>query len=74
MRDQDRLTQLEIKASFLEDQVEQLDAVVARQQQQIDLLARELQRRFKCFRTVVDPGKQMTMKIDHAGLDEYPLL
>jgi len=44
MRDQDRLTQLEIKASFLEDQVEQLDAVVARQQQQIDLLARELQR------------------------------
>jgi SlyX protein len=44
MRDQDRLTQLEIKASFLEDQVEQLDTVVARQQQQIDLLARELQR------------------------------
>ena len=44
MRDQDRLTQLEIKASFLEDQIEQLDTVVARQQQQIDLLARELQR------------------------------
>lgn len=40
----DRLTQLEIKASFLEDQLEQLDAVVARQQQQIELLARELQR------------------------------
>jgi SlyX protein len=39
---EDRLTQLEIKASFLEDQVEQLDAVVARQQQQIELLAREL--------------------------------
>lgn len=38
----DRLTQLEIKASFLEDQLEQLDAVVARQQQQIELLAREL--------------------------------
>ena len=37
-------------------------------------MARELQRRFKCFRTVVDPGKQMTMKIDHACLDEYPLL
>ena len=37
-------------------------------------VARELQSRFKCFGTVVDPGKQMTMKIDHAGLDEYPLL
>jgi hypothetical protein len=37
-------------------------------------MARELQSRFKCFGTVVDPGKQMTMKIDHACLDEYPLL
>lgn len=44
MPDADRLTELEIKASFLEDQLEQLDAVVARQQQQIELLARELQR------------------------------
>ncbi len=41
---EDRLTQLEIKASFLEDQVEQLDVVVARQQQQIELLARELKK------------------------------
>ncbi|MBN8505399.1 MAG: SlyX family protein [Burkholderiales bacterium] len=41
---EDRLTPLEIKTSFLEDQLEQLDAVVARQQQQIDLLTRELLR------------------------------
>ena len=38
----DRLTPLEIKLSFLEDQVEPLDAIVARQQQQIELLAKEL--------------------------------
>ncbi len=37
-----RLTQLEIKASFTEDQLEQLDKVVIRQQQQIDLLMREV--------------------------------
>lgn len=41
---EDRLTPLEIKLSFLEDQVEQLDALVARQQQQLELLARELKR------------------------------
>lgn len=37
-----RLTELEIKASFTEDLVEQLNQVVIRQQQQIDLLVREL--------------------------------
>lgn len=37
-----RLTELEIKASFTEDLVEQLNQVVIRQQQQIDLLLREL--------------------------------
>ncbi len=39
-----RLTDLEIKASFTEDLLEQLDAVVIRQQQQIDLLLREVAR------------------------------
>ena len=37
-----RLNELEIKASFTEDLLEQLDKVVIRQQQQIDLLVREV--------------------------------
>ena len=37
-----RLTKLEIKASFTEDMLEQLDQVVVRQQQQIELLIREV--------------------------------
>jgi SlyX protein len=37
-----RLTDLEIKLSFTEDLVEDLNQIVARQQQQIDLLLREL--------------------------------
>ena len=39
-----RLTDLEIKASFGEELLEQLTQVVIRQQQQIDLLIRELGR------------------------------
>ena len=37
-----RLTELEIKASFTEDLLDKLDQVIVRQQQQIDLLLREL--------------------------------
>ena len=37
-----RLTDLEIKASFREDALDQLNAVVVRQQQQVDALLREL--------------------------------
>jgi SlyX protein len=37
-----RLTDLEIKASFTEDLVDQLNAVIIRQQQQLDALAREV--------------------------------
>ena len=37
-----RLTELEIKASFNEDLLDQLNQVIIRQQQQIDGLAREL--------------------------------
>ena len=37
-----RLTDLEIKASFAEDLVDHLNRLVARQQDQIDLLMREL--------------------------------
>lgn len=39
-----RLTDLEVKASFTDDTLEQLNAVVIRQQAQIDLLVREVQR------------------------------
>ncbi|WP_374434875.1 SlyX family protein [Inhella sp.] len=37
-----RLTELEIKASFTDDLLEQLNDVIARQQLQIDALQREL--------------------------------
>ena len=39
-----RLTDLEIKATYTEDLLEALDQVVIRQQQQIDLLLREVTR------------------------------
>ncbi|MBV8604892.1 MAG: SlyX family protein [Pelomonas sp.] len=37
-----RITELEIKAGFAEDLVEQLNQVIIRQQAQIDLLVREV--------------------------------
>lgn len=37
-----RLTNLEIKASFSEDLLDQLNQIIIRQQQQIDTLMREL--------------------------------
>lgn len=37
-----RITELEIKISYTEDLVEELNRTVFRQQQQIDLLAKEL--------------------------------
>ena len=39
-----RLTNLEIKATYTEDLVEQLDQIIARQQHQIDVLLREVNR------------------------------
>lgn len=39
---EDRLTELEIKASYADDLLDTLNAVVARQQEQIDLLLREV--------------------------------
>ncbi len=38
-----RLTNLEIKATYTEDLLEQLDAVIVRQQQQIDRLFRDVE-------------------------------
>lgn len=40
---QQRLTDLEIKVSFADDTLEQLNQVVIRQQQEIDWLLREVQ-------------------------------
>lgn len=37
-----RITELEIKASFTEDLLERLDEVIVRQQQQIDSLIRQI--------------------------------
>jgi SlyX protein len=37
-----RLTDLEIKASFNEDSLDQLNQIIVRQQQQIDMLMREI--------------------------------
>lgn len=37
-----RLIELEIKASFTEDLLDKLDSVIVRQQQQIDALIREI--------------------------------
>lgn len=42
--DPDRLNNLEVKFSFMEDLVEKLNDVVSRQQEQIDLLTREVVR------------------------------
>jgi SlyX protein len=39
-----RLTELEIKASYADDLLDTLNALVARQQEQIDLLLREVSR------------------------------
>ncbi len=43
-RTDQRLTELEIKASFTEDLVEQLNQIIIRQQNQIDALVFEVQR------------------------------
>ena len=37
-----RLTDLEVKASFTEDLVDQLEQIIVRQQQQIDMLMRQV--------------------------------
>jgi SlyX protein len=39
---EDRITNLEIKLSFTEDLIEQLNQIVYKQQQQIEFLYREL--------------------------------
>jgi len=48
-----RITELEIKASFAEDLVDHLNAQVAKQQEQIDALVREIAQ----LRTQVPEGR-----------------
>jgi SlyX protein len=59
-----RITDLEIKASFAEDTVEQLNQVVVRQQAQIDRLIRELVELRD--RAAAEPGAPRTLR------DELP--
>ena len=54
-----RLTALEIKATYAEDLVEQLELIVVRQQQQIDLLMRGL----ADLRQPSTRSKPLTLKI-----------
>ncbi|MCD2513981.1 SlyX family protein [Comamonas endophytica] len=42
MSDQERITELEIKASYVEDTLDQLNMTIYRQQQQIDALIAEV--------------------------------
>lgn len=60
-----RITDLEIKASFAEDTVEQLNAVVVRQQEQIDRLIRELVE-LRNRATAAEPGEARSLR------DELP--
>lgn len=60
-----RITDLEIKASFAEDTVEQLNAVVVRQQEQIDRLIRELVV-LRNRAALAEPGAQVNLR------DELP--
>lgn len=55
-----RLINLEIKASFTEDLLEQLDKVIVRQQQQIDLQMREIA---ALKETVTEPGGPSTRSL-----------
>lgn len=59
-----RITDLEIKLSFAEDTVEQLNQVVTRQQAQIDRLIRELVELRD--RAAAEPGVQANLR------DELP--
>lgn len=59
-----RITDLEIKASYAEDTLEQLNAVIVRQQAQIDRLIRELVELRD--RAAAEPGAPRTLR------DELP--
>ncbi len=51
----ERLVTLEVKASFTDDLVDELNRTVARQQQQLEALARELLRLRRQVESMSDP-------------------
>lgn len=58
-----RLTELEIKLSFTEDLVEELNRTVARQQEQISLLQDELRALFQQMQQMT-PGEKTDLRDD----------
>ncbi len=64
-KDEQRLTDLEIKLSYQEDLLDQLNQVVVRQQQEIDLLLREVR---QLRQQMPESGAQATS----ASRDELP--
>ena len=61
-----RLTDLEIKASFTEDTVDQLNRVIVRQQDQIDRLIREITELRRQSAASAEPGAARNLR------DELP--
>jgi SlyX protein len=61
-----RLMALEIKASFTEDLLDQLDKVIVRQQQQIDALVREI------AELKAGPVRDGDVTVDRSLRDELP--
>jgi len=62
----DRLTELEIKASLTEDLVEELNRTVYRQQQQIDLLQAQLRLLYTQMQTTAEHAEPRNLR------DEIP--
>ncbi|MCP5277669.1 MAG: SlyX family protein [Thiobacillus sp.] len=60
---QARLTELEIKLSFTEDLVEELNHTVSRQQEQINLLQDELRALFQQMQQMA-PGEKTDLRED----------
>ena len=64
-RTEDRLVNLEIKASYAEDLLDSLNAVVVRQQEQLDLLTREVAR-------LAQQSQSADAPAPHSPRDELP--
>lgn len=62
----DRLTELEIKTSLTEDLVEELNRMVYRQQQQIDLLQAQLRLLYGQMQATPEPAEPRNLR------DEIP--
>lgn len=56
MNTEDRLNELEVKIAFQDDLLDSLNATVARQQQQIDLLQQQLRLVYQQFKAAQPDG------------------